>query len=250
VLKPHTHRDRMRFPLIALMLVGANTIWRVSLVAGVVALGAAVVVTVGLVAFGKNTADPSTIPSTSWLFAAAALVPTISLTLITIRPIQNWAFPAILIVPAGLGVLWILIILPDSRVAGLTLSQWRGVAWSLVAMPFVGALMVLGFSESDMYLGASDGVSTVGRVLVLVLAALVISVLFYGLMQGPAESLMGRAAVPWVALVFASTLAASWAGLAFLLMFGLVLGALRTRFSSIWPGFIATIAVFMGLITS
>ena len=238
----------MRFPLVALMLVGANAIWRVSLVTGVVALGAAVVVTVGLVAFGNNTADPDTIPTTPWLFAATALVPTISLTLITIRPIQDWVFPAILIIPAGLGALWLLINLPDSRVAGLTLSQWRGVAWSLVAIPFVGALMVLGLGESDMYLGASDGASSVGRVLVLVLAALVISILFYGLIQGPAESLMGRAAVPWVALVFASTLAGSWAGLAFLLLFGLVLGMLRTRFSSIWPGFIATVAVFMGLI--
>jgi len=240
----------MSFPLVALMLVGANAIWRVSLITGVVALGAAVAVTVGLVAFGKNTTDPDTIPSPSWLFAAAALVPTISLTLITIRPIQDWIFPAILIIPAGLGALWLLITLPDSRVAGLTFPQWRAVAWSLVAIPFVGASIVLGLGESDMYLGASAGVSSVGRVLVLVLAALVISILFYGLIQGPAESMMGRAAVPWVALVFASTFAASWAGLAFLLMFGLVLGMLRARFSTIWPGFIATVALFMGLIAS
>jgi hypothetical protein len=84
---------------------------------------------------------------------------------------------------------------------------------------------------------------------VLVFVAFAVLILFYGLIQGPAESSIGRSAIPWIALVFASTFFASWTSLVFLLMFGLVLGAMRLRFDSIWPGFVATVLVFMGLMT-
>ena len=249
VMTSRPDRAGIRLILVALMLVGANAILRVSLIAGVIALGATLVVAVGFVAIRKGTANPGTIPSESWLFASIALVPTIPFTLITIGPIQDWVFPAILVLPAGLGAFWILINLPDWRVAGLSLPTWSGFAWSLVAVPFVGALAVSGLGESDMYFGTSDGAKGIGRILVFAFVAFTVLILFYGLIQGPAESSIGRSTIPWIALVFASTFFASWTSLVFLLMFGLVLGAMRLRFDSIWPGFVATVLVFMGLMT-
>ena len=53
-----------------------------------------------------------------------------------------------------------------------------------------------------------------------------------------------------IAVMFASTFAASWSGLAFLLAFGLLLGGLRAQSGSIWPGFLATVLVFVSLAVS
>jgi hypothetical protein len=231
------------------MLVGASAVLRVSPAAGVVALGVVLMICVGFVAFGKDTDGPDTLPPEAWLFGATALVPTISFTLTTIQPIQDWALPAVLVAPASLGAAWILINLKDLQVAGLKRPDWRGLVWSLAAVPIVGALAVSGLGASDMYFGASGGVAGPARILVLAFTAVAVVTIFYGLIQGPAELLIGRAAVPWVALVFASTFASSWPGLVFLLILGLVLGLLRSHSASIWPGSIAAVVVFVGLIT-
>ena len=233
--------------LVALMLVVANAIMRVSVGAGVVANAAAFATAVGFVIFGKDAADPDALPAESWLFAAMALVPTIAIGLVAIRPIPDWVFPVVFVVPVAFGVSWLLIALPNRRVAGLNLLGWRGMVWSLAVVPFVVIAAATSLGERDVYLGASSGATAVGRVLVLVAAALAILIVYNGLIQGLAEPLIGRAAVPWIAVVFASTFAASWPGLVFLVMLGLVLATLRSRFGSIWPGFLATVPVLVSL---
>lgn len=240
-------RSGTAFGLVALVVIVANGIVRISVDAGVVAHGVAVAMAISFVLFHRGEPVLDRLPARAWLFGSMALVPTIPLAMATIRPIPDWAVPMVFAVPVGLGAVWILIILPDWRVAGLRILTWDGVAWSLIALPFIGIAALSGFGDMDVFLGASDTGMELVRVLVLVGVALVIMIVYYGLVQGFAEPLVGLLTVPWIGLMFASTFAASWRGFAFLLVFGLAAGVMRMRFGAIWPGFISAAIVATAL---
>ena len=235
--------------IVAVLIVAANTIRWLSAGIGVVVHGVTLAIAVGFIIFGATAVDREELSATSWIVAALALVPTIGLGLTAGQSISSWIFPVAFVIPVGLGASWIVMLLPDRGVTGLSLADKHDLFWSLAVVPLVAILMVSSFGESNLYFGSTGGETDLGRLAVLLAAALVIQVVYYGLIQGLAEPLVGRAVVPWIAVIFAGTFAASWAGFAVLLVLGLVLGTLRTRFESIWPGFVATALVLLSLAT-
>lgn len=233
--------------LFAVLIIIANVVIRISVDFGVVIHGTAIAIAVGFMILGRSAADRDSIPMELWLFAAMSLIPTIVLALATIQSIPSWAVPFGFVLPVGVGALWMVMLLPDRGVVGLTMATRDNLAWFLVALPILTIPLLTSFGEFDLYLGNSIDEINVRRMVVLLAAALVILVVYFGLVQGLGEQMFGRSVIPWVALLFASTFAASWAGWVYLMVVGLVLGALRTGSGSIWPGFGVTVLVFVSI---
>lgn len=135
------------------------------------------------------------------------------------------AFPGVFVVPVDPGGSRIVISSPGRRVAGMSLIARSDPVWSMAPAPFVVVSTTTSFGEQDVYVGASD----VGRLLRLFSAALVISMVYHGLMQSLTASLVGHLDVSWVSMMFATTFAASWQDLTLLLALGVVLGTPGSR---------------------
>lgn len=229
--------------LILLLLLAANALLRVSTDLGVLVHGAFLATTVVAIIVVKDVDGVDGIAAAGWVAASLALLSVMALGLVTVRPIAVWALPLTALVPAAIGAFFMIFAIPDRTVVGLRLIRVRYLAWALVVAPFVIVVATGAVPASESLWGLAFASSGRGQALILLAGVVVGELVFRGLIQGGVQLALPRSGYIWVAALYASLFAVTWAGFLFLLALGFMLGKLRTDLGSVWPSALAAVIV-------